>query len=208
MARKTKEEANQTKSAILESALDVFCEKGYSRTTFEEIAKRIGLTKGAVYWHFDNKPQIIIALIKKTLQHINAEIDEQIPVINSSEDLINRFVYEAKLISTNPDYHKVLFFLKLQMEWSEALLSSIGDSLLEIKKMWVTYIKDNLILLQKKGEIQAKINIEELSILISSLWTGLLHHELGKMSPMDFPDMVKKSLSLIINSIKTERSFQ
>ena len=48
MARKTKEDTEQTKSAILDSALRTFYEKGFSRTTFDEIAKRINLTKGAI----------------------------------------------------------------------------------------------------------------------------------------------------------------
>lgn len=61
--KKTKEEAEATRQAILQSALDTFCEKGYSKTTFDEIAKRINLTKGAVYWHFRNKPDVIAALI-------------------------------------------------------------------------------------------------------------------------------------------------
>ena len=50
MARKTKEDSEQTRRAILDSAMQVLYEKGYSRTTFDEIAARINLTKGAVYW--------------------------------------------------------------------------------------------------------------------------------------------------------------
>ena len=66
MPRRTKEEAEKTRQEILFSALDIFYEKGYSKTTFDEIAKRINLTKGAVYWHFRNKPDIIAALIKES----------------------------------------------------------------------------------------------------------------------------------------------
>ena len=40
MARRTKEEAQHTRETILTAALDTFCEKGYSRTTFDEIAKK------------------------------------------------------------------------------------------------------------------------------------------------------------------------
>ena len=58
MARRTKEEAEQTREAVLKSALDIFYEKGFSRTTFDEVAKRINLTKGAVYWHFRNKADL------------------------------------------------------------------------------------------------------------------------------------------------------
>ena len=65
MARRTKEEAEETKKAICLAALDIFCEKGYSRTTFDEIAKRINLTKGAIYWHFRNKADILTEIIRK-----------------------------------------------------------------------------------------------------------------------------------------------
>lgn len=58
MVRKTKEEAENTRREILKAALEVFYQKGYSRTTFDEIAARINLTKGAVYWHFKNKPVV------------------------------------------------------------------------------------------------------------------------------------------------------
>ena len=50
MARKCKEDAEKTRQAVLESALDVFSEKGYAKATFDEIAARAGFTKGAVYW--------------------------------------------------------------------------------------------------------------------------------------------------------------
>ena len=52
MARRIKEEAEQTRARILASALDLFSSKGYSRTTLTDVASRLGMTKGAVYWHF------------------------------------------------------------------------------------------------------------------------------------------------------------
>ena len=48
MPRRTKEEAEKTRQEILFSALDIFYEKGYSKTTFDEIAKRINLLHQAV----------------------------------------------------------------------------------------------------------------------------------------------------------------
>ena len=52
MARRTKEEAEKTRKRIMASALSLFAKRGYDRTTFNDIAARLGLTKGAVYWHF------------------------------------------------------------------------------------------------------------------------------------------------------------
>ncbi|MDO4161819.1 MAG: TetR/AcrR family transcriptional regulator, partial [Pseudomonadota bacterium] len=74
--RRTKEDAEQTRQAILASAVDIFYEKGYSKTTFDEIAKRINLTKGAVYWYFRNKPDIVAALINEFMQKLNKRTED------------------------------------------------------------------------------------------------------------------------------------
>lgn len=62
MARKTKEEAEATKEAILEAAAKVFVDKGVAKASLEEIASEAGVTRGAVYWHFKNKCDIFAAL--------------------------------------------------------------------------------------------------------------------------------------------------
>ncbi|MFC4727383.1 TetR family transcriptional regulator [Coralloluteibacterium thermophilus] len=62
MARRTKEDAAQTREAILDAAVQVFHEKGVSRSSLEEIARRAGVTRGAVYWHFAHKRDVLQAM--------------------------------------------------------------------------------------------------------------------------------------------------
>ncbi len=62
MARRTKEDAQKTREAILSATIDLFAEKGVSTTTLADIAKQAGVTRGAVYWHFKNKEDLINAL--------------------------------------------------------------------------------------------------------------------------------------------------
>lgn len=62
MARKTKEEAQNTRQSILDAALDVFYVNGVSQSSLEDIADAAGVTRGAVYWHFKNKADIFNAL--------------------------------------------------------------------------------------------------------------------------------------------------
>ncbi len=60
--RKTKEEAQKTKESILTAALSCFSVKGYFNTSLDEIAKKAKVTRGAIYWHFQNKSEIFDAL--------------------------------------------------------------------------------------------------------------------------------------------------
>jgi len=62
MARKTKDETEQTRLQIIAAARRVFAERGVSRTTLAEIAKEAGVTRGAIYWHFKNKPDLFFAM--------------------------------------------------------------------------------------------------------------------------------------------------
>lgn len=55
MARKTKQQAEETRQEILDAAIKTFSERGVSATSLADIAKAAGVTRGAIYWHFKNK---------------------------------------------------------------------------------------------------------------------------------------------------------
>jgi AcrR family transcriptional regulator len=49
----------ETRARLLEAAIDVFLENGYARTRVQDIARRAGLTTGAMYAHFKNKAALL-----------------------------------------------------------------------------------------------------------------------------------------------------
>ncbi|PWV65562.1 TetR family transcriptional regulator [Plasticicumulans acidivorans] len=62
MARKTKAEAEQTRTLILDTAEKLFHEQGVSHTSLADIAQAAGLTRGAIYWHFQDKLDLFNAM--------------------------------------------------------------------------------------------------------------------------------------------------
>jgi AcrR family transcriptional regulator len=61
--RRTKEEAEQTRQAILVAAEKLFAKKGVAKVSLEQIAETLGLTRGAVRWHFRDKKGLLLALL-------------------------------------------------------------------------------------------------------------------------------------------------
>ena len=55
-----------TKEMILEEALRQFSEKGYAATSMSDIAKPLGITKAALYKHFESKQQIFDLIVEGT----------------------------------------------------------------------------------------------------------------------------------------------
>ncbi len=65
MVRRTKQAAEQTRTLILDTAEAVFSQRGVSRTTLTDIASAAGVTRGAIYWHFQNKADLFHAMIER-----------------------------------------------------------------------------------------------------------------------------------------------
>jgi AcrR family transcriptional regulator len=66
MARRTQEQAQATRQRILESAAQLFAERGWAHSAMQEVAHRAGVTRGAVYWHFRDQNDLLEALLDET----------------------------------------------------------------------------------------------------------------------------------------------
>jgi AcrR family transcriptional regulator len=62
MARQ--ERAVRTRRAVIQAAAQVFAERGYAAATIAEILDRAGVTKGALYFHFDSKEALARGVIE------------------------------------------------------------------------------------------------------------------------------------------------
>jgi TetR/AcrR family acrAB operon transcriptional repressor len=63
--RRTKKDAMETRSSLLDAAEEVFHKKGVSRASLEDIAKAAGASRGAVYWHFQSKTDLFNAMMDR-----------------------------------------------------------------------------------------------------------------------------------------------
>lgn len=76
MVRRTKEEAEATRIQLLDAAERCFREKGVASTTLDDIAKSAGHTRGAVYWHFENKADIFEAVYERVSTPMQAMLSD------------------------------------------------------------------------------------------------------------------------------------
>lgn len=121
------------KELILEKALETFAEKGYYRTTVQEIANRAELTKAAVYRCIKNKEELFIELLNEAALSRNEEVFKQIGITDDVKEKLSRFVISLirfarnhrnyyriltmEVVSDNPDFLGEV--TKIQLEFRE-----------------------------------------------------------------------------------------
>jgi TetR/AcrR family acrAB operon transcriptional repressor len=65
MVRRSKEDAQATRSALLDAAERVFQAQGVAGTSLADIAQVAGTTRGAIYWHFRDKADLFNAMMDR-----------------------------------------------------------------------------------------------------------------------------------------------
>jgi TetR/AcrR family fatty acid metabolism transcriptional regulator len=140
MARPKKSE-EIGREQLLECALEEFSANGYQSTKLESIAKRAEVSRGALYWHFKNKEDVFLELVR----YVGGEIEEQLQnvvtqISSPTEKLKALFKTHFKLLETNPRFRKIKFLecRKLEAVSKELITPYYAQRL----KDWITIIED------------------------------------------------------------------
>ena len=122
MARKTKEETERTYHALLDAAALLFTRKGVSDTTLNDIAEHAGMTRGAIYWHFDNKDNVIMALWERNASAAHHEFLSQLQQLDAEQpvqafrDLIKEIIQK---VAGEPQLAQVMRILMNNVELTD-----------------------------------------------------------------------------------------
>ena len=98
------QKGDQTKALILETALEIFHERGYEQTTMRAIARKANLSLGNAYYYFHSKEHLIQAFYHRTHeQHLAASL----PALEKERTLKNRLLTVMRLkVETIEPYHE------------------------------------------------------------------------------------------------------
>ncbi len=175
MARKTKEEAQETRNAILDAAELVFQEHGVSRTSLAEIAAAAGVTRGAIYWHFANKADLFDAMVDRVFGQLEAKLAElQEPPDENPVDLLRKLAFHfLERVVNDPSY-----FRMLEISWHKCEyvgeMAAIRDSHLECGNRYLSLSEDAFRRARELGFLPAAIDPRFAAVGLMSVIDGLV----------------------------------
>ncbi|OJY63902.1 MULTISPECIES: TetR/AcrR family transcriptional regulator [unclassified Rhizobium] len=77
--RSNRERTEKTKTALIAAARALFVEKGYAETSTPEIVAAAGITRGALYHHFEDKRALFRAVVREEALAVAAAIEQATP---------------------------------------------------------------------------------------------------------------------------------
>lgn len=175
MPRRTKEDAQATRTQLLDTAEVVFREKGVSRTTLADIASAAGVTRGAIYWHFENKADLFVAMCDRatlpleTLFASVADLELSDPLAKLREGCID----VLRQAEQDQRCRRVFEILNFKCEFVDDLAPTMLRRK-ECRQGAKAIIESNLKLAIERGQIPPDTQVRRAAIGLFSYIDGLI----------------------------------
>lgn len=204
MARRTKEEAAATRDSILDAAEKLFVEQGVSRTTLQHIATQAGVTRGAIYWHFDDKG----ALFNAMMERVTLPFECALSSLGKSDattvlaDLRQYFIEIFRVTETNPQARRVLEIASLKVEFVSEM-DAVRVRRRQSKGEMMEQVVERLKLAQAGGQIRADVDPQLLATGLWALMDGLIRNWMFEPTSFSLVDLGGNMIGTMLDGIRT-----
>ncbi|HFL9331952.1 TPA: multidrug efflux transporter transcriptional repressor AcrS, partial [Escherichia coli] len=182
MAKRTKAEALKTRQELIETAIAQFAQRGVSKTTLNDIADAANVTRGAIYWHFENKTQLFNEMwlqqpsLRELIQdHLTAGLEHD-PFQQLREKLIVGLQYIAKI----PRQQALLKILYHKCEFNDEMLAE--GVIREKMGFNPQTLREVLQACLQQGCIANNLDLDVVMIIIDGAFSGIVQNWLMNMA--------------------------
>src|SRR5690348_1511071 len=167
MPKVVPEYKEEAKSRILEAANKVFAEKGYHEATMDDIAKRLGVSKGAIYLYFPSKEDLFEAMCKTAPQAFKEILYSSFSTdTNPVQSATQFFDKMLKLSASNPG---LSFEILSEASRNPTLKRILRQNHAEYEQVLTGFLAEG----RKRKIVADNLDIHSLANSLIALWNGL-----------------------------------
>ncbi len=189
-----------TKQVVIEKSAILFNQKGFTGTSMQDIMASTGLSKGAIYGHFNTKEDIALAAFDEAVASVWKEIKLRTNVIENSLDKLKAVVYFYKERILNPPVEGGCPIQNTAVDTDDGnpvLREKVKSTII----LWQKNIIKNLQLGMKRGDVRLDVNAADFAIqFVAILEGGILLSNLFK--DMQYFDVIAKQLIVMIEDLR------
>ena len=146
---------------ILDTALELFAEKGYYQTSINDISRKAGISKGLLYNYFESKDEVLRSIIQTGYDAAYSNLDLNGDHSLAKEEFVHFLRITFQSVRENPKFWKLYSTLVMQPGIQDMVMAEYSGKALQIQKLLLDFIK-----------VSGSITPEDDLIAISSLIKG------------------------------------
>ena len=162
------------------------------------------MTKGAVYWHFETKETLLVALVEEMLVKFQRRLGEFLPKGELSfKAVADMMVQSAGRLVQDPKSAAFFMLMKTRIKWSADSMSETREKLLSrsMNGPYHTFIRavENDIAARR---VRADVNPVAIAAVAVSVWDGLVQSKIERFLECDLAGSLRNTYAAMWASIK------
>ncbi|KFZ29416.1 multidrug transporter AcrB [Pseudidiomarina atlantica] len=206
MVRRTKQDALTTRHELLDAAERLFSERGVSNTSMMQVAEAAGVTRGAIYHHFENKLDLIYAMMERVSLPVD-EMREELRKEHANaplQQLRQRCLHIVNLVQNDPHMRALVNILCHKCEYVEDTLPIHLRHLRgrnECIDEFVNLLEDA----KKVGSVRSNVDARTAIVGIFALIDGLFYNWLLDTDYFDLTEAAERTLDIYLAGLVTRQ---
>jgi len=202
MVRRTKEEALQTRSQLLDAAEQLFHAQGVSRTSLQEIAVAAGTTRGAIYWHFKDKADLFNAMMERVTLPLEETIQDlgQDPLTDPVTEIRVSVRKALMLMKNDLQMRRVFEIATHQVEYVEEL-KAVKERHLRVRDDCLVKIERGVSQAAVRHRITLELPAGAAAHGLHALVDGLIQNWLLDVEAFDLVDCGVRSVDVYLRGL-------
>lgn len=192
--------SEERKNQIIAAATKVFTERGFAEARMDDIVAESGLSKGALYWYFDSKDAIIVAILDRVFDWEAAHLDEILDCEDSAEMKLERFVDV-----TLQDLNKMKPLMPIFFDfWSLSVRNkNINKAIKRYYQNFIDIVEPIIELGIQRGEFRI-VDVRETALAIGALFEGTILFYAYFYDILNLETQFRTGLELILEGLLVE----
>lgn len=125
------------RAQLLDAAARLFSERGFHATSMRDIAKAVGMLSGSIYYHFESKDEMLVAVCESGVQRLEEAVERVVAAETEPwERLEAACAAHLRELVAHPDYSRAM----IQATPDEA--NGAGDRIREIRRSYEARFRD------------------------------------------------------------------
>jgi AcrR family transcriptional regulator len=182
---------------IIQNSAHLFFKTGFYKTTMDEIARNLKISKKTIYKHFATKDELLNAIIEDLMHYVSENVNN---IISTDAQTVLKL---SKL--TN-------FLMSLMLKISDTWMSDIEMHNSKVWERIESFRRDTILYAfnkiieqgKKEGEIVDKSNVIIMTIILSSV-QGILNPDFLINNNISVEEAFKQTIDILISGILTEK---
>jgi TetR/AcrR family acrAB operon transcriptional repressor len=154
---------------LVEIAIDCFALHGFQGTSIDRIARSAGVTKGALYYHFKDKEDLLLEAVKDRIGEFEVQVRDAVAASDDTHERLKRVIDACFVTATASNHRRFIITLMVEaLDTNPRLSEQFRKVLRRMRGFLADVVADG----QRRGIMRADVQPAEAAALIAGTIMG------------------------------------